>query len=116
MTQAREVEVDENRPPVPTKNSHPPVRFLRASHASFTSRDLVKSREFYTEVLWLVVSDEDHDNLYFRGLAARAKHSLTVRRTLEEPICVRVGMRVADEDDLERAKYTFEQRGLPCRW
>lgn len=116
MTQAREVEVDENRPSVPTTNSNPPVRFLRASHASFTSRDLVRSREFYTEVLGLVVSDEDRDTLYLRGLEERAHHSLTLRRTLEEPTCLRVGMRVAHEDDLERAKYAFERHGLPCRW
>jgi catechol 2,3-dioxygenase len=102
--------------PVPTTNLHPPFRFLRASHAILTSRDLAKSREFYTEVLGLLVSDEDKDTLYLRGLEERAHHSLVVKRTLDEPACVRVGMRVTDEDDLERAKHTFEQHGLPCRW
>jgi catechol 2,3-dioxygenase len=101
---------------IPKTNLHPPFRFLRASHASFTSRDLVKSREFYTEVLGLVVSDEDKDTLYLRGLEERAHHSLTIRRTEDEPACLRVGFRVHDEADLERAKRTFEQHGLPCRW
>src|SRR5690348_9779802 len=109
MTQAREVKVDENRRSVPTRNPNPPVRYLRASHASCASRDLIKSREFYTGVLGLVVSDAARDTLYLRGLAERAHHSLTIRRPLEEPTCLRVGMPVADEDDLERAKYTFEQ-------
>jgi len=36
-------------------------------------------------VLGLVVSDEDRDTLYLRGLEERAHHSLTIRRTLEEP-------------------------------
>jgi catechol 2,3-dioxygenase len=102
--------------PVPPTNPHPPFRFLRASHASFTSRDLAKSREFYTEVLGLVVSDEDKDTLYLRGLEERAHHSLVIKRTAGEPACLRVGMRVHDEDELERAKHTFEQHGLPCRW
>ena len=101
---------------VPQRNLNPPVRLLRASHASFTSRDLVKSREFYTEVLGLVVSDEDKDTLYLRGLEERAHHSLTIKRTRDEPACIRVGMRVHDEDDLERAKHAFERHGLPCRW
>ena len=101
---------------VPQTNLRPPFRFLRASHASFTSRDLAKSREFYTEVLGLVVSDEDQDTLYLRGLEERAHHSLTIKRTRDEPACLRVGMRVGDEDELERAKHTFEQQGLPCRW
>jgi catechol 2,3-dioxygenase len=101
---------------VPKTNPDPPFRFLRASHAAFTSRDLAKSREFYTEVLGLVVSDEDSDTLYLRGLEERAHHSLTIKRTNDEPACARVGMRVDDEEELERAKYTFEQHGLPCRW
>jgi catechol 2,3-dioxygenase len=100
----------------PETNLHPPFRFLRASHAIFTSRDLAKSREFYTEVLGLLVSDEDKDTLYMRGLEERAHHSLAIKRTRDEPACLRVGMRVQDEDDLERAKRTFEQHGLPCRW
>jgi catechol 2,3-dioxygenase len=101
---------------VPQTNLHPPFRFVRASHAIFTSRDLAKSREFYTEVLGLVVSDEDKDTLYLRGLEERAHHSLTIKRTRDEPACVRVGMRVRDDGELERAKHTFEQHGLPCRW
>jgi catechol 2,3-dioxygenase len=101
---------------VPKTNLHPPFRILRASHASFTSRDLAKSREFYTEALGLVVSDEDKDTLYLRGLEERAHHSLTIKHTRDEPACLRVGMRVHDEDELDRAKHTFEQLGLPCRW
>ena len=101
---------------VPKTNLHPSFRFLRASHATFTSRDLAKSREFYTKVLGLLVSDEDKDTLYLRGLEERAHHSLTIKRTQDEPSCLRVGMRVYNEEELERAKHTFEQHGLLCRW
>jgi catechol 2,3-dioxygenase len=101
---------------IPKTNLHPPFHFLRASHATFTSRDLAKSRAFYTEVLGLLVSDEDQDTLYLRGLEERAHHSLTIKRTQDEPACLRVGMRVHDEEELERAKHTFEQHGLQCRW
>ncbi|HWE11629.1 MAG TPA: VOC family protein [Solirubrobacteraceae bacterium] len=101
---------------VPTTNPDPPCRFVRASHATFTSRDVAKSRVYYTEVLGLVVSDEDKDSLYLRGLEERAHHSLTIKRTEDEPACVSVGMRVRDEDELDRAQHAFEQHGLPCRW
>ena len=101
---------------VPERNLHPPFRFLRASHAILTSRDLAKSREFYTEVLGLVVSDEDKDTLYLRGLEERTHHSLTIKLTPDEPACVRVGLRVDDEEALELARRTFEQHGLPCHW
>jgi catechol 2,3-dioxygenase len=101
---------------IPKTNLNPPAGFLRAGHAILTSRDLAKIREFYTEVLGLVVSDEDRDTLYLRGLEERAHHSLVIRATEDEPACVRVGLRVHDEDELERAKHAFEQHGLPCRW
>jgi catechol 2,3-dioxygenase len=101
---------------VPKTNLQPPFRVLRAGHARLTSRDLAKSREFYTEVLGLVVSDEDADTLYLRGLEERAHHSLVITRTEDEPACRRVGLRVHDDDDLERAKHAFERHGLPCRW
>jgi catechol 2,3-dioxygenase len=101
---------------VPKTNLNPPFHFRRVSHAHFTSRDLAKSREFYTEVLGLVVSDEDENTLYLRGLEERGHHSLTITLTQDEPACLRVGMRVHDEEELERAKHTFDQHGLPCRW
>jgi catechol 2,3-dioxygenase len=101
---------------VPQTNSNPPFRFRRASHAVFTSRDLAKSREFYTEAIGLVVSGEDRDTLFLRGLEERAHHSLMIKRTSEAPVCERAGMRVFDEEELERAKHAFEQRGLPAAW
>jgi catechol 2,3-dioxygenase len=116
MTRSKEPQANEKAREVPLRNPDPPVRFLRASHASFTSRHLSKSREFYTEVLGLAVSDEDNDTLYLRGLEERAHHSLVIKRTQDEPACLRVGMRVHDEEDLDRARYTFEQHGLPTRW
>jgi len=49
---------------VPQTNFNPPFRFERASHVVLTSRDLAKSREFYAEVVGLLVSDEDRNTLY----------------------------------------------------
>ncbi len=46
---------------VPQSNSEAPIRLRRASRAVFTSRDLPKFREFYTEVIGLVVASEDKD-------------------------------------------------------
>ena len=101
---------------VPQTNFSLPFRFRRASHLALTSRDLVKSREFYTEVLGLVVSDEDKTTLYLRGLEERAHHSLIVKLSKDQPACLRVGMRVFGDEELDRAKHHFEALGLPCRW
>src|SRR6266446_7911086 len=101
---------------VPQTNFNPPFRFRRASHVVFTSRDLVKSREFYTEVVGLLVSDEDRNTLYLRGLEERAHHSLVVKHSDEPSACHRVGMRVFEDEELDRAKHHFEKLGLPCQW
>ena len=53
--------------PIPNTNFHPPFNITRASHLVFTVRDLAKSREFYTEVMGLIVSDENADTLWLRG-------------------------------------------------
>ncbi|HEY2051246.1 MAG TPA: VOC family protein [Caulobacteraceae bacterium] len=101
---------------IPETNLNPPFRFRRASHAVFTTTDLHKSREFYTEVIGLVVSDEDADTLYLRGLEERAHHSLVIKRADEPSACLRVGMRVFDDEELDRARHYFDSLGAPCEW
>src|SRR6185295_4056054 len=66
---------------LPQTNFKPPFNITRASHLVFTSRDLAKSRDFYTEVIGLKVSDETATTIHLRGVEERAHHSLTLKRT-----------------------------------
>ena len=88
---------------VPETTSSPPFRVTRASHLVYTVRDLSRSRDFYTEVLGLVVTDEDQGALYLRGVEERSHHSLVLKRTDGAPSCVRTGLRTFDDEDLDRA-------------
>lgn len=101
---------------LPRTNLKPPFNVTRASHLVLTSRDLAKARDFYTEVVGLKVSDESATTIYLRGVEERAHHSLTLRKTKEEPVCERVGFRVFEEDDLEKAKAHFDANGLPAKF
>lgn len=96
----------------PKTTASPPFRITRASHLVYTVRDLSRSREFYTEVLGLVVSDEDKDTLYLRGVEERVHHSLVLKRTEGVPACIRAGLQTEDEEDLDKAKFFFNQRGM----
>jgi catechol 2,3-dioxygenase len=78
-------------------------------------RDLARSREFYTQVLGLVVSDEDRDTLYLRGVEERSHHSLILRKTSGAPACIMTGLRTHDEEDIDKAKFFFAKRGLPAQ-
>ena len=97
---------------LPKTNFQPPFNITRASHLVFTARDLAASRDFYTEVIGLIVTDETADTLWLRGVEERCHHSLTLKRTDGQPQVERVGFRVFMEEDLEKAKAHFDRAGI----
>jgi catechol 2,3-dioxygenase len=46
----------------------------------------------------------------------RDHHSLVLKRTDGAPAAIRAGLRVEDEEDLDKAKIFFTQRGMPARF
>ncbi|MEF2070703.1 3,4-dihydroxyphenylacetate 2,3-dioxygenase [Consotaella aegiceratis] len=90
---------------------HPPFDVTRASHTVLTARDLAASKHFYTELVGLVVSDEDSDALYLRGREESCHHSLVLRKG-DTPRCERVGFRMRTDDDIKAAKDYFDERGV----
>src|SRR5215211_1141882 len=99
---------------IPRTNFNPPFNITRASHLVLTARDLAKSRDFYVEVLGLMVAGEDTDTLFLRGVEERGHHSLTLRKTNTEPSCERLGMHVFSEEDLDKAKFHFDRHAIPA--
>ena len=101
---------------IPRTNSQPPFNVTRASHTVLTVQDLEACRDFYTEVIGLLVSDEDSETVYLRGVEEIGHHSLVLKRTAGAPQCERVGARVFCEEDLERAHHYFQEQGLDPQW
>ena len=93
-----------------------PFNVTRASHVVMTVKDLGASRAFYVDMLGFIISDEDADTLYLRGLEEACHHSLVLKKATEAPSCERIGIRVYTEDDLEKTKAHFEHVGLPVKW
>jgi catechol 2,3-dioxygenase-like lactoylglutathione lyase family enzyme len=104
----------ENPVTIPRPNYQPPFNITRASHAVLNVKDLAKSRAFYVDLIGFIVSDEDKDTIYLRGVAEACHHSLVLQRAAV-PQCERVGMRCFTEEDLEKAKFHFDQAGLPAQ-
>ena len=100
---------------LPRPNFNPPFNVTRASHAVLNVKDLGKSRAFYVDLIGFIVSDEDKDALYLRGVAEACHHSLVLKRASTAE-AERVGMRCFTEEDLERAKPYFKNAGLPAQW
>lgn len=101
---------------LPEPNLRPPMNVTRSSHVVLTVRDLGASRQFYEEVIGLVLTEAGDDALYFRGIEEACHHSLVLRRSPGEAVCQRVGFRVYTEDDLQAAHDTFAAQGLAPEW
>jgi catechol 2,3-dioxygenase len=98
---------------LPETEATPPFRFTRASHVALTVTDLAASRDFYRDVIGLVVTEETGDTVYFRGLEEAVHHSLTLTTTSGPALAERVGFRVATDEDIDRAAHWFAANDVP---
>jgi catechol 2,3-dioxygenase len=101
---------------IPRPIYRPPFNTTRASHVVLTVRDLSASRDFYTNVVGLAVSDEDASVVYLRGMEEACHHSLVLKATPEKPSVERIGMRVLTEEDLDALHAFFTQQGLGAKF
>lgn len=101
---------------LPAVNLRPPFNITRASHVVLHVADLAKSRDFYVNIVGLVVSEETADTCYLRGLAEACHHSMVLVQTRGEATCKRIGFRVFFEEDLDLAYQFFKAEGLPAEW
>jgi catechol 2,3-dioxygenase len=100
---------------LPKTDLNPPFTMTRASHVTLSVTDLAASRDFYRDVIGLVVTEESPDTVYFRGLEEAAHHSLTLVNTDGEALAQRVGFRVRTDDDIDRAEHWFATHDVPHR-
>jgi len=101
---------------LPRTNYDAPFDITRTSHVVLTVKDLEASRLFYTEVIGLIVTEQTPDTLYLRGVEEACHHSLVLHRSADAPACLRIGMRVLRDRDLDHLKSYFETQGCPAQW
>lgn len=96
---------------LPTTNPEPPFAITRSSHVRMQVTDLERSRDFYRDVIGLVVTEETDDAIYFRGWEEVAHHSLVLERGPEAK-ALQVGLRVRTDDDIAKAERYCQSAGL----
>ncbi|WP_167132557.1 3,4-dihydroxyphenylacetate 2,3-dioxygenase [Paramicrobacterium chengjingii] len=96
---------------LPTTSESPPFTLTRASHVALAVTDLQKSRDFYRDVIGLVVTAETDDVVYLRGLEEAVHHSLVLERANEARVQT-VGFRVRRDADIVAAERYFTERGV----
>jgi catechol 2,3-dioxygenase len=85
------------------------------AHAELRVSDLERSREFFTEVLGLFVSDEDDDHVYLRAWQDWDHHTLLLTRG-ETSGLEHLAWRVSAPADLTAFERQLKALGIESRW
>lgn len=96
---------------IPETPLDPPFAITRASHVRLAVTDPERSRDFYRDVVGLVVTKETDDAIYLRGLEEAAHHSLVLERG-DEAKALQIGLRVRTDADILAAEAHFKSIGI----
>src|SRR5258708_4401815 len=97
--------------PVPQHIFNPPFNIVRCSHVVLDVVDLNASREFYENSVGLHVEDRDDKGVYLRGSEEHQHPSLVLRRAASAP-CNRLGFKVGNDGDLDKAAAFCSENGI----
>lgn len=101
---------------LPATIDNPPFILTRASHVRLLVSDLDRSRQFYRDVIGLVVTQEEENAVYMRGLEEECHHSLVLEFADGRPGAKLIGLRVRSEQDLHAAERFLSTVGIDSRW
>ncbi|MDO5672932.1 MAG: 3,4-dihydroxyphenylacetate 2,3-dioxygenase [Actinomycetaceae bacterium] len=94
------------------KPSVPAPNIIRCASMELVVTDLAKSREFYVDVLGLVVTEEDENAIYLRSLEEFIHHNLILRKGPVAAVAA-FSYRVASPEDVDLAEAYYKELG--CR-
>ncbi|WP_136088710.1 3,4-dihydroxyphenylacetate 2,3-dioxygenase [Auritidibacter ignavus] len=97
--------------PIPSPSVEAPD-VLRCASMELVVTDLAASREFYVDVLGLVVTAEDEHTIYLRSMEEFIHHNL-ILRVGQVPAVAAFSYRVRTPEDLDKAVAFYEELG--CR-
>lgn len=95
-----------------TTNLNPAFDILRCAYMELVVTDLAKSREFYVDVLGLIVTEEDDDTIYLRSLEEFIHHNLVLRKGPVAAVAA-FSFRVRSQADVDAAEAYYQAKG--CR-
>jgi len=101
--------------PIPAPNLYPPFNIVRLSHVELNVTDLAWSRAYYVDTLGLQITHEDSTHIYLRAMEERGHHCVILRKSQAASVG-RLGFKVWDETELDKAEAWFKSRDLPTAW
>ncbi len=100
---------------LPKVNLYPDFNVLRLSHVTLNVKNLIKSKEFYTDILGLQITDESKKQIFFRCMEERGHHSLIIKES-DKPSCESISFKVFSEKDLYKAEQYFKKINKNVFW
>ncbi|MFC6354691.1 3,4-dihydroxyphenylacetate 2,3-dioxygenase [Luethyella okanaganae] len=97
--------------PIPTPSIAPPD-ILRCASMELVVTDLAASREFYVDILGLVVTEEDENAIYLRAFEEFIHHNLVLRKGPVAAVAA-FSYRVRTPEDVDVAEAYYRELG--CR-
>src|SRR5262249_27187249 len=101
--------------PIPKHIFDPPFNIIRSSHVVLDVTDLKASRAFYETTIGLHVEDADSSAVYLRGSEEQQHHSLVLRKA-QTAACSRLGFKVGNDGDLDKAAAFFSENGVQYKF
>lgn len=98
----------------PAPLPEPPFDIIRCAYVELVVTDLEVSKNFYVDVLGLVVSAETEDAIYLRSMEEFIHHNLVLRKGPEAAVAA-FSYRVRSPDELDKAEEYFESLGCETR-
>ncbi|MGO2110223.1 MAG: 3,4-dihydroxyphenylacetate 2,3-dioxygenase [Pseudoclavibacter sp.] len=95
--------------PVPTPSS-PAPDILRCAYMDLVVTDLAASREFYVDILGLIVTEENENEIYLRTMEEFIHHNLVLRKGPVAGVAA-FSYRVRSPEELDRAVAFYEELG-----
>lgn len=87
---------------------------LRCAYMEIVITDLARSREFYVDVLGLVVTEEDENAIYLRSFEEFIHHNLVLRQGPVAAVAA-FGFRVRSQEDVDKAEAYYRELGCETR-
>ncbi len=92
----------------------PPPDVVRSAYVELVVTDLAAAREFYVDILGLVVTDETEDAIYLRSFEEFIHHNLVLRKG-EQAAAAAFAFRVRSPEDLDKAESYYRELGCDVR-
>ncbi|PWV85818.1 3,4-dihydroxyphenylacetate 2,3-dioxygenase [Prauserella marina] len=95
-------------------SSAPVPDIVRCAYMELVVTDIAASREFYVDILGLVVTEETETEIHLRSLEEFIHHNLVLRQG-SQPAVAAFGFRVRGEADLAKAETYYRELGCEVR-